>query len=301
MTSCARWGPRWPRPTGVLVVTGYRACSALLRDHRLREAPERALAAAGYPDWRDRPSLRLLYTSIMMLDLLAQTRLRRLVSAIFTARRVQGLRPAVEQIVAQACEQVAGDNNFVACFAFALPVTVIGELLGIPAADRPMFRDWAAVLKIKDLGPPAVDRADAAAIGSYLVGLAAHRRVHPAGDLISALAAAPAGDQLTQDELVTMAALLLAAGFETTTGMLANGLVALLAHPGQARRLRTEAGLAASAVEELPRYDSPVQLVARTAPAGVDVAGLTTSEGQRVVACWGPRTATRRRSASRTG
>lgn len=213
---------------------------------------------------------------------------------------MQGLRPGVEQIVAQACEQVAGDNDFVACFACALPVTVIGELLGIPA-DRPMFRDWAAVLKIKDLGPPAVDRADAAAIGSYLAGLAAHRRVHPAGDLISALAAAQAGDQLTQDELVTMAALLLAAGFETTTGLLANGLVALLAHPGQARRLRTEAGLAASAVEELLRYDSPVQLVARTAPAGVDVAGLTTSEGQRVVACWGPRTATRRRSASRTG
>ena len=100
---------------------------------------------------------------------------------------------------------------------------------------------------------------------------------------------------------MTMAALLLAAGFETTTGPLANGLVALLAHPGQARRLRTEAGLAASAVEELLRYDSPVQLVARTAPAGVDVAGLTTSEGQRVVACGGPRTATRRRSASRTG
>ena len=216
-------GPVVAAPDGVLVVTGYRACSALLRDHRLRKAPERALAAAGYPDWRDRPSLRLLYTSIMMLDPPAHTRLRRLVSAIFTGRRVQGLRPAVEQIVAQACEQVAGDNDFVACFAFALPVTVIGELLGIPAADRPMFRDlvrdWAEVLKIKDLGPPAVDRADAAdaaAIGSYLADLAAHRRVHPAGDLISALAAAQAGDQLTQDELVTMAALLLAAGFETT-------------------------------------------------------------------------------------
>ena len=134
-------------PDGALVVTGYQDCSALLRDHRLRKAPERALAAAGYPDWRDRPSLRLLFTSILMLDPPAHTRLRRLVSATFTARRVQGLRPAVEQIVAQACEQVAGDNDFVACFAFPLPVTVIGELLGIPAADRPMFRDlvrdWA--------------------------------------------------------------------------------------------------------------------------------------------------------------
>ena len=286
-------GPVVAAPDGALVVTGYRACSALLRDYRLRKAPERALAAAGYPDWQHRPSLRLLYTSILTLDPPAHTRLRRLVSATFTARRVQGLRPAVAQIVAQACDQVAGDNDFVACFAFPLPVTVIGELLGIPAADRPMFRDlvrdWAAVLAIKDLGPPAVDRADAAAsaIGSYLADLAAHRRVNPADDLISALATAQAGDQLTQDELVTMAALLLAAGFETTIGLLANGLMALLAHPGQARRLRTGAGLAAPAVEELLRYDSPVQLAARSAPAGLDVAGLTTSEGQRVTALLG--------------
>ena len=139
------------------------------------------------------------------------------------------------------------------------------------------------------LDPLAVDRADtaASAIGGYLADLAAHRRVHPAGDLISALAAAGAGDKLTPDELVTMAALLLAAGFETTTGLLANGLLALLAHPGQARRLRTEAELAASAVEELLRYDSPVQLAGRSAPAGVDVAGLTTSAGQPVIALLG--------------
>jgi len=273
---------------GALVVTGYQDCSALLRDHRLRKEPERALAALGYPDWRDRPSLRLMFTSILTLDPPAHTRLRRLVSAAFTARRVQGLRPAVEQIVAQACEQVAGENDFVAHFAFPLPVTVIGELLGIPAADRPMSRDlvqdWAAVLEI--LTPLVVDRADvaASAIGDYL---AARRRVHPADDLVSVLAAAEAGDKLTQDELVTMAALLLAAGFETTAGLLANGLLALLAHPGQARRLRTEAELAAPAVEELLRYDSPIQLAVRSAPAGLDVAGMTTSQGQRLVALLG--------------
>ena len=160
-----------------------------------------------------------------------------------------------------------------ACFAFPMPVTVIGELLGIPAADRPMFqdlfRDWTAVLEV--LTPLVVDRADAAAsaIGGYLADLAAHRRVHPADDLLSALAG-----ELTPEELVTMAALLLAAGFETTTGLLANGLAALLAHPGQARRLRTDTALAAPAVEELLRYDSPVQLATRSAPAGLDVAGL---------------------------
>jgi cytochrome P450 len=281
-------------PDGTLVVTGYRECSGLLRDHRLRKAPERMLTASGYPDWQDRPSLRLMFTSILMLNPPAHTRLRRLITAAFTARRVQGLRPAVERIVSEACEQIAGESDFVASFAFPLPVTVIGELLGIPAADRPMFqglvRDWSAVLPgLAVLSPLVVDRADAAAsaIGGYLADLAAHRRVHPAGDLMSALTAAEAGDKLTPDELVTMAALLLAAGFETTTGLLANGLVALLAHPGQARRLRTETSLAAPAVEELLRYDSPVQLTARSAPAGVDVAGLTTSEGQPMIALLG--------------
>jgi len=268
-------GPAVVGPDGTLVVTGYRQCSALVRDHRLRKAPELLLTAAGYPAWRDRPSLRLMYTSILVLNPPAHTRLRRLVSAAFTVRRVEELRPAVARIVAEACEQIAGETDFVAGFAYPLPVTVIGELLGIPAADRPMFqdlaRDWTAVLE--KLSPVAVDRADAAAsaLGAYLADLAEHRRAHPAGDLISALAAAAeAGDTLTREELVTMAALLLAAGFETTTGLLSNGLVALLAHPGQAARLRTEAGLAAAAVEELLRYDSPVQILStRTAPAGV--------------------------------
>ena len=149
-------------PGGSLVVTGYRECSALLRDHRLRKKPERMLAAAGYPQWRDRPSLRLMFTSVVALDPPAHTRLRRLITAAFTARRVQGLRPAVERIAAQACEQVAGENDFVACFAFPMPVTVIGELLGIPAADRPMFqdlvRDWTAVLEVLTPAASAVVR-----------------------------------------------------------------------------------------------------------------------------------------------
>ena len=282
-------GPAVTGPDGVLIVTGYLECLALLRDHRLRKAPDRLLAAAGFADWRDRPALRLMFSSILMLNPPAHTRLRRLVSAAFTPRRVAGLRPAVERIVAHACEQVAGDTDFVASFAFPLPVTVIGELLGVPEADRAMFqdlaRDWTQVLEV--LSPLAVDRADAAAatISSYLADLAADRRARPADDLISAMAAAAdGGDALSGEELVTMTALLLAAGFETTTGLLSNGLVALLAHPGQAGRLRAEPGLAALAVEELLRYDSPVQMLfGRGAPIDLDVAGLSLPAGQRVM------------------
>jgi len=279
-------------PDGTLVVTGYRECSMLLRDHRLHKAPERRLAASGYPQWQDRPALRLMFGSIMMLNPPAHTRLRRLVSACFTARRVAGLRPAVEQMVADACEQIAGYSDFVSGFAFALPVAVIGELLGIPAADRPMFaglaRDWTSALE--GLSPAAVDRADAAAtvIADYLADLADRRREHPADDLISALAGAAGADKLTADELVMVAALLLTAGAETSAGLLSNGLVALLAHPDQADRLRAEPFLAIPAVEELLRYDSPVQVLSgRSAPDDLTIAGLDLSDGQQVLAMVG--------------
>ena len=283
-------GPVVTAPDGTLVVTGYRECSMLLRDHRLHKTPERRLAASGYPQWQDRPALRLMFGSIMMLNPPVHTRLRRLVSACLTAR-VAGLRPAVERIVADTCEQIAGDSDFVTGFAFPLPVTVIGELLGIPAADRPMFaelvQDWSTVLEV--LTPQAVDRADAAAstVADYLADLATQRRDHPADDLISAMAAG-GGDKLTADELVTMAALLLKAGTETTTGLLSNGLVALLSHPDQAARLRAEPFLAIPAVEELLRYDSPVQMLSgRCAPDDLTIAGFDLSDGQRVFAMVG--------------
>jgi cytochrome P450 len=285
-------GPAVTAPDGTLVVTGYRECSMLLRDHRLHKTPERQLSASGYPQWQDRPGLRLMFGSIMMLNPPAHTRLRRLVSACLTARRVAGLRPAVERIVGDTCEQIAGDSDFVTGFAFPLPVTVVGELLGIPPADRPMFaglaRDWSTVLEV--LSPQAVDRADAAAtvIADYLAGLAAERRDHPADDLISAMATASGGDRLTADELVTMAALLLKAGSETTTGLLSNGLAALLAHPDQAARLRAEPFLAIPAVEELLRYDAPVQILSgRCAPDDLTIAGFDLSDGQRVLAMIG--------------
>jgi cytochrome P450 len=285
-------GPAATAPDGTLVVTGYRECSMLLRDHRLHKTPERRLEAAGYPKWQDRPALRLMFSSVMMLNPPAHTRLRRLVAACFTARRVAGLRPAVERIVAEACEQIAGDSDFVTGFAVPLPVTVIGELLGIPAADRPMFaglaRDWSAVLD--GLSPQAVDRADAAAtvIADYVADLAERRREQPGDDLISAMAAAGGGDQLTAEELVTMAALLLKAGSDTTTGLLSNGLAALLAHPDQAARLRAERLLAIPAVEELLRYDSPVQILSgRCAPDDLTIAGFDLSDGQRVLVVLG--------------
>lgn len=280
-------------PDGTLVISGYRLCAAVLRDHRFRKDPESVLTMCGYPNWRERPGLNLLFNSILVLNPPDHTRLRRLVSGAFTARRVAGLRPAVERIVDDLVERFATNTDFVEAFGFPLPVTVIGELLGVPAADRPMFqapaRDWSNLLD--SLLPETVDKADVAAvfIHDYLADLVAQRRKAPQDDLISALAVPADGQEgMDTEELVTMAALLLAAGFETTTGLLSNGLVALLDHPDQADLLREHPEIAPAAVEELLRYDSPVQyLSSRATEEEVEVGGLRLPRGQRVMALLG--------------
>jgi len=286
------FGPAVTAPDGAAVAVGYRACAAVLRHHELAKSPARALAAAGYPDWAGRPSLRMMFGSILMLNPPVHTRLRSIVSGAFTARRIAALRPAVQRIVDDLCDQLAGDTDFVATMAFPLPVTVIGELLGIPAADRPQFqtlvRDWAMVLEL--LSPLAVDTADVAAtqIADYLERLAAERRSRPCEDLVSTLVANEGTDRLSGEELVTMLALLLAAGFETTTGLLTNGLLALLAHPDQAGWLRAHPDAASTAVEELLRYDSPVQMLfGRQASTGLDLPELSLDPGQRVITLLG--------------
>ncbi len=282
-------------PDGALVVTGYRPCSALLRDNRLRKNPARLLDGAGYENWQERPALETMFNSLLMINPPDHTRLRRIVAGAFTARRVAGLGGAVSAIADELLAELDGDGavDFVDAIAFPFPVTVIGELLGIPPADRARFQrlvhDWSMVLEI--LSPPSVDRADAAAveIRDYLGTLAQERRANPRDDLISALVAAEDEEaRLSEHELVTMAALILAAGFETTTGLLANGLLALLANPDQAARLREDPAVVKSGAEELLRYDSPVQMIyGRSAPEDMTVGATAIQAGQRVITVLG--------------
>ncbi len=271
---------------GALVVTRYADCAAVVRDGRLGHMPKEMLGFVGLADWADHPSLRMLFTSMLTLNPPDHTRLRRLVSSTFTARRVQSLRPAVERMAGELLDTMSGETDFITAFAFPLPVNVIGELLGVPPPDRAQFqtliRDWTQVLEV--ITPEVLAQADpaAAVVRDYLAGLAADRRRAPRDDLISALVAVEEeGDRLTEDELLTMAALLFAAGFETTTNLLGNGLVALLRHPEQ------EIGDPAVAVEELLRYDSPVQLSSRVVYEDVELGGRTVQAGERVVAYLG--------------
>jgi cytochrome P450 len=277
---------------GALVVTRYADCATVTRDSRLGHMSPDMIAFLGYPDWADHPSMRQLFTSMLVLNPPDHTRLRRLVSSTFTARRVEALRPAIGAMVDDLLDRIDGEVDLVEAFAFPLPVNVIGELLGVPAPDRVQFqalvRDWTQILEIINDEVLSVADPAAATIREYLAGLAAERRRNPGPDLLSALVTAEqAGDQLTEDELLTTAALLFAAGFETTTNLLTNSLVALLANPDQLELLRDRADLAAPAVEELLRFDTPVQIVSRLVYEPIELGDVTVPAGERVVAYLG--------------
>jgi cytochrome P450 len=273
---------------GAIVVTRYADCFQVTRDSRLGHVSTDMIALL-LPDWEDHPALRQLFTSMLLRNPPDHTRLRRLVSGTFTARRVAALRPAIAAMVDDLLNDLDGCDgvvDFVDAFAFPLPVNVIGELLGVPAPDRARFkglvRDWTRVVDMFDEDVLRVADPAAATIRDYLAGLAAQRRRRPGDDLLSALVAAEdAGDQLTEDELLTTAALLFAAGFETTTNLLANGLVALVRHPDQLTHLRDRPE---PAVEELLRYDSPVQILNRLVLAPLEIAGVEIAAGERIVA-----------------
>jgi cytochrome P450 len=152
---------------GTLVVTRHADCSVVVRDSRLRhQSPEDRLRAfPGIADWSAHPSLRLLFNSMLLSNPPDHTRLRRLVSGAFTARRVQALRPAIARIVDDLLDGVVGDVDFMDAFAFRLPVNVLGEILGVPAEDRgylpSLVRQWTQV--IEEFAPEVLSRADAAA------------------------------------------------------------------------------------------------------------------------------------------
>src|ERR687894_1328186 len=228
------------------------------------------------------------------------TRLRRLVSAAFARGHFGRLRPWVKrlagELVDELVERSAGTEpvDVLSGMAEELPVAVIAELLGVPDADRPLLRPWSnAIVKMYEYGRTAAveDAAERAAdqFVTYLRGLAAERRRAPGEDLLSHLVSVrdADGDRLTEDELVTTCILLLNAGHEATVNVSGNGLLALLQHPDQLRRLREEPDLLPTAIEEIVRFDPPLQLFERTATADVELGGVTVREGQKVAALLG--------------
>ncbi|MFJ9340479.1 cytochrome P450 [Streptomyces sp. NPDC101733] len=218
------------------------------------------------------------------------TRLRRLVSREFTARRVEALRPRVQQITDELLDAMAARperaGDLIAELAFPLPMTVICELLGVPDLDRERFRRWSNAVVTPD--PGTVDNEAHRLLTAYLAELVANKADKPGEDLLSALIRTrdEDGDSLSSDELIGMAFLLLIAGHETTVNLISNGVRALLAHPEQLAALRADPeGLLDGAVEEMLRYDGPVQNATfRYAAKDVEIGGTTIPAGSVVLA-----------------
>lgn len=223
---------------------------------------------------------------MILMDPPEHTRLRKLVSRAFTVRRMEELRPRVAEIAERLLDDLAaapGPVDLMAGYAFPLPVFVICELLGVPAADRDDFASWSNVLV--DDGAMADKNEAMGKLHGYLSQLVEAKRTEPDDGLISGLVeVAEDGDTLSQEELVAMAMLLLIAGHETTVNLVGNGVLALLTHPEQRALLQERSELLASAVEEFLRWDSPVQTTpARFAAEDVEYSGVTIPAGSVVV------------------
>lgn len=288
---------------GPVVLSRYADCMTALRDPRLgrgtalREAGASPVGFAGFdvdPDLRN-AFFERAGNNMLFADPPDHTRLRRLVSRAFTPKRIEALRPAVEAMVERHLDDMlaAGEVDVMEALAFPLPVTVIGELVGVPAPDRagfqPLIRAAVAALDPSADGPAIARAADAMdQARGYFADLVAERRRQPANDLLSGLIASQdAGDALSDDEVIATAVLLFSAGFETTTNLIGNGLLALLQHPDQLERWRADPTLAPAAVEELLRWDSPVQVNMRTALEPAEVAGEPLEVGDVVIVLQG--------------
>lgn len=277
--------PVYVPPVGPVLLTSWSAVETVLHAPQAGKDSDARFRSAGHPDWREHPGLLLMYTSILQLDGADHARLRALVSRVFTPRRVEAMRADIARVAGRLTSALEpGDVDLVEAWALPLPVAVIGDLLGVPEADRAGFGGWVSDFALAlepALGPAELARCDAAAVRltDYFRELVAQRRRRPTADLTSALAAL---DTLTESELLGMLSLLFAAGFETTTQLLSKSVAALNRHPDELARWRADPGLGANAVEELLRFDSPVQLNSRVLRADVEADGVSIPAGRIV-------------------
>ena len=277
-------------PLGFWVLTRYEDVAAILRDARFIKEPLAALVAARFGSEVPRG----VGLSMLDRDPPDHTRLRSLVSKAFTPRVVEGLRPRIQAIVDDliARAEPAGSMDLIEEFAYPIPVNVICEMMGVPVRDHERFKGWSldiargldSIWLPPDSEIPRRSATARHAISDYFRELIAQRRTSPRADLLSALIAAEeAGDKLNEEELLATCILILIAGHETTVNLIGNGVLALLRHPAELSRLRATPGLITSGVEELLRYDGPVQRTARVASADATIGGHTIPQGDMVM------------------
>ncbi|MFF7184505.1 cytochrome P450 [Streptomyces sp. NPDC008222] len=260
------------------IVVGYEEARAVLADPRLSNDIRHSA------EWADDGGNSIGLNTVQT-DPPQHTRLRRLVAKDFTPRRVESLRPRVQRIADELVDTMLpqGKADLVEAFALPLPLAVICELLGVPETDRKTFHDW--YLESTDFTRPEAAAAAAQTMTGYLAELIAAKRQHPGEDLLSALAGTMGDeeDRLSTEEMLGMAFLLLVAGYETAANLLSSGTLALLRHPEQLAALRADWSLLENAVEEMLRYEGPVETTAfRYAKEPVEIGGTVVGRGESV-------------------
>ena len=283
--------------TPIWFVTRYDDVVAiLLDDERFVLDPALALTDAELEELRASsavPEDDRINRNLLALDGEDHRRLRRLVTKAFTPRMVEQLRPRIQEIADELLDRVerSGEMDLVDDYAFPLPITVIAELLGIPAEDHGRFRVWSNAF----VSPALTDEAKAQFVVhveeflAYLHELFARRRAEPGDDLVSALVAAEEqGDALTEDELSSMAVLLIVAGHETTVSLIASSVLTLLVRRDELAHVLADPEALPNAIEELVRFESPVERsLTRWAATDVELGGQTIRRGELVVAVLG--------------
>jgi len=273
-------GPLLPTRLGNWSSTSHRICNAVLRDRRF--------GARGLDD--PEPAPEEFNLSFLGMNPPDHTRLRRLAQPAFSPRAVATYRPRIEETVAELLDRAsaAGRFDLVSTFGAPLPIAVITDLLGIPDADAAAFAEYGQVIGgaldgVRSLRHAGQLQANDARLRALFTDLFEYRRREPGEDIVSQLVAAE-GDQVKPAEMIPMCVLLLVAGFETTVNLIGNGVLALLDHPDQWEALVADpAGMAPRAVEEVLRFDPPVQRTGRVAFERVSLAGQEVHKGQIVM------------------
>ncbi|GGN37103.1 cytochrome P450 [Actinoplanes campanulatus] len=280
-----RTGPvrrvRLPSGLDAWLVTRYEDARRVLADPRLSKSVAALGSAAGQS-----AAGGALSRHMLAVDPPDHTRLRRLVSAAFTVRRIEALRPRIEVIATELLDALDGRDraDLIDAFAFPLPIQVICELLGVPAADQGSFRAWSNVIVAGAMSGDRLGPAIESMIG-YIRTLLAERREHGGDDLLTGLIQVrDSGDGLTEEELTSMVFLLLLAGHETTVNLIGNGAYLLLRDRERWERLRADRALLPSAIEEFLRYEGPVETSTfRVATEDLEIGGEKVAAGDPIV------------------
>ena len=277
------------------ILTRYQDCAAVLRDHKTFSSDARhATSPLAKFRLQQAAQIGLAGDTVLGRDPPVHTQLRALVNKAFTPMRVKQLRSHVEELTDSLLkEQSGGTFDVIGQLAEPLPMIVIAEMLGVPSSDRVTFKRWSAeIAAATDPSVPqdAIDRigANMAELEEYVGSYLDARRGEPRDDLLSALVhAEEAGASMSEAELLAFIILLLAAGNVTTTGLIGNAVLALARHPQQAAWLREDPSLIPSAIEELLRYDSPVQVVVRFALKDTEIQGTPIAAGDSILVAIG--------------